>query len=62
MENQVFIFKPIYSTSGGMPETAVVNLQGKELARMWHIPEMKKELAEIIRSDGQFKKCFDAYL
>ena len=52
MGNQVFIFKPIYSTSGGMPETAVVNLQGKELARMWHIPEMKKELAEIIRSDG----------
>ncbi len=38
MENQVFIFKPIYSTSGDMPETAVVNLQGKELARMWHVP------------------------
>ena len=61
MGNQVFIFKPIYSTSGGMPETAVVNLQGKELARMWHIPEMKKELAEIIRSDGKSMKNISVY-
>ena len=45
MKNQIFIFKPIYSASGGIPETTVVNLNGKEVARTWHIPEMKKELA-----------------
>ena len=61
MKNQIFIFKPIYSTSGGIPETAVVNLKGKEVARTWHIPEMKKELAEIIRSDGMSMKDISVY-
>ena len=61
MKNQIFIFKPIYSTSGGIPETAVVNLKGKEVARTWHIPEMKKELAEIIRSDGKSMKDISVY-
>ncbi len=61
MKNQIFIFKPIYSASGGIPETTVVNLNGKEVARTWHIPEMKKELAEIIRSDGKSMKDISVY-
>ena len=61
MKNQIFIFKPIYSTSGGIPETSFVNLNGKEVARTWHIPEMKKELAEIIRSDGKSMKDISVY-
>ncbi|HNP99576.1 MAG: hypothetical protein U0X76_13400 [Bacteroidia bacterium] len=61
MKNQIFIVKPIYSASGGIPETAVVNLNGKEVARTWHIPEMKKELAEIIRSDGKSMKDISVY-
>jgi len=61
MKNQIFIFKPIYSAFGGIPETAVVDLNGKEIARTWHIPEMKKELAEIIRSDGKSMKDISVY-
>ena len=61
MKNQIFIIKPIYSTSGGVPETALVNFNGKEVARTWHIPEMKKELGEIIRADAKSMKNISVY-